>query len=343
MKPTLLILSFLLTCGCASAQTNQVTSTPTSTGTKHWVLVIHGGAGGPAKGSMKPEREKQYTDSLAKALQIGSAILSKGGSSLDAVEAVIRFMEDCPLFNAGRGAVLNENGIAELDASVMDGNTGKAGAVACVTTIKNPISAARAVMEKTEHVMLIGKGADKFAKDMKLQIVDPAYFIIPERYEAWKKAKQKSMQGKPSPSSADTVKKGTVGCVALDSYGNLAAGTSTGGMMMKMSGRVGDSPIIGAGTWADNNSCAVSCTGHGEFFIRNCAAYSVAVQMLYANRSLADAAHFVIFDLLKAKGGEGGLIALDKNGNIAMPFSSNAMFRGSASAESPARVMIWPE
>lgn len=341
MKFLIILLTFILTGGYLIAQTSQGTFVPSTPGSKRWVLVIHGGAGGPVKGTMKPEREKQYIDSLGKALMVGSAILSNGGSSLDAVEAVVRFMEDCPLFNAGRGAVLNEDGIAELDASVMDGKTGNAGAVACVTTIKNPISAARAVMEKTPHVMLIGKGAEKFAKDIKLPMVDPAYFITPERFDAWKNAKQKSIQGKPAPSSADTVKKGTVGCVALDSYGNLAAGTSTGGMMMKMSGRVGDSPIIGAGTWADNNSCAVSCTGQGEFFIRNCAAYSVSVQMFYANKPLEDAAHFVIFDLLKAKGGMGGLIAVDKDGNIAMPFSSNAMFRGSIAKDLPAEIMIY--
>jgi beta-aspartyl-peptidase (threonine type) len=223
----------------------------------------------------------------------------------------------------------------------MDGKTGKAGAVACVCTVKNPILAARAVMEKTPHVMLVGKGADDFAKKQGLQIVDPKYFVTPERLKAWKTAKQKTPEEQPKQPSKEITPKGTVGCVALDMNRDLAAGTSTGGMMMKMSGRVGDSPIIGAGTWADNNSCAVSCTGHGEFFIRNCAAYSVAVQMLYTGRPLQEAAHFVIFDILKAKGGEGGLIAVDKDGNIAMPFSSNAMFRGSVSAGSSPEISIY--
>lgn len=335
------LFSFLLMGGWLSAQVNPAAAVPNDGGGKRWVLVIHGGAGGPAKGTMKPEKEKQYTDSLSKALQVGAGILSSGGSSLDAVEAVIRFMEDCPLFNAGRGAVLTEDGKAELDASIMDGKSGMAGAVAGVTTIKNPITAARAVMDKTPHVLLIGKGADDFAKASGLQIVDPSYFVTPERHEAWKAAKQKIQPKQPSPSSAEKEKKGTVGCVALDSYGNLAAGTSTGGMMMKMSGRVGDSPIIGAGTYADNNSCAVSCTGHGEFFIRNPAAYSVAVQMLYANKPLEEAANFVIFNILKTKGGEGGLIAVDKDGNIAMPYSSNAMFRGTVSAGSQPEVRIY--
>jgi len=343
MKPIriLLTLVFVLVCGWLSAQDNPLTVNAAAPGGKRWVLVVHGGAGGPPKGSMKPELEKQYTDSLFKALQIGSGVLSSGGSSLDAVEAVIRFMEDCPLFNAGKGAVLTRDGTAELDASIMDGKTGKAGAVAGVTIVKNPITAARAVMDKTPHVLFIGQGADAFAKEAGLQIVDPSYFITPERLEAWKKAKQKTQPGQPSPSSADTIKKGTVGCVALDSYGNLAAGTSTGGMMMKPGGRVGDSPIIGAGTWADNSSCAVSCTGHGEYFIRDCAAYSVAVQMLYAGKPLKDAAHFVIFDVLKTKGGNGGLIAIDKDGNIAMPFSTNAMFRGSVSAGARPEVLIY--
>ncbi|MCX6282304.1 MAG: isoaspartyl peptidase/L-asparaginase [Bacteroidetes bacterium] len=341
MKKTLLLFVFILVGGWLSAQFKPVPAVSTSTGDNRWVLVIHGGAGGPAKGMMKTEKEKQYTDSLSKALQLGSAILSAGGSSLDAVETVIRFMEDCPLFNAGKGSVLTEEGKAEMDASIMDGKSGLAGAVACVTTVKNPVTAARAVMEKTPHVLLIGKGADDFAKAKGLQIVDPSYFITPERYEAWKKAKQETQPGQPAPSSAVKEPKGTVGCVALDLHGNLASGTSTGGMMMKMSGRAGDSPIIGAGTFADNNSCAVSCTGHGEFFIRNCAAYSVAVQMLYAKKSLKDAADFVIFDILKAKGGEGGLIAVDKDGNIAMPFSSNAMFRGSVSSGSEPEVRIY--
>ncbi|MCX6284245.1 MAG: isoaspartyl peptidase/L-asparaginase [Bacteroidetes bacterium] len=341
MRTILFLLAFFLAGGWLFAQVTPATAVTANPVDKRWVLVIHGGAGGPAKGTMKPEKEKQYTDSLNKALQIGAGVLSSGGNSLDAVETVIRFMENCPLFNAGKGAVLNEDGKAELDASIMDGKTGQAGAVACVTMVKNPISAARAVMEKTQHVLLIGKGADDFAKAKGLEIVDPSYFITPERLEAWKAAKQKTRPEQPSPTSADKEKKGTVGCVALDSYGNLSAGTSTGGMMMKMSGRVGDSPIIGAGTYADNNSCAVSCTGHGEFFIRNSAAYSVSAQMLYANKPLKEAADFVIFDILKAKGGEGGLIALDKDGNIATPFSSNAMFRGTVSSVTPPEVMIY--
>ena len=341
LKKIVLFYVFFVVCGWLSAQKLPISPDAGIPDGRRWVLVIHGGAGGPAKGSMKPEQETMFTDSLKKALQAGTGILSTGGSSLDAVSAVIRFMEDCPIFNAGKGAVLNEDGRAELDASIMDGKTGRAGAVACVTTVKNPILAARAVMDKTQHVMLAGKGADDFAKKAGLQIVDPKYFITDSRLDAWKAAKKKSQQEQPAPSSTGTTTKGTVGCVALDMNGNLAAGTSTGGMMMKMSGRVGDSPIIGAGTWADNNTCAVSCTGQGEFFIRNCAAYSVAVQMLYARKPLPEAANFVIFELIKAKGGDGGLIAVDKDGNIAMPFSSNAMFRGTVSAGNLPEVSIY--
>lgn len=341
LRRLFLINVFFIACGWLSAQVQPATAAQVNPGGKRWVLVIHAGAGGPAKGTMKSKQETQYTDSLTKALQIGAGVLSGGGSSVDAVAAVIRFMEDCPLFNAGKGAVLTDEGKAELDASIMDGKTGKAGAVACVTTIRNPILAARAVMDKTSHVMLVGKGAETFAKNQGLQIVDNKYFITTERQNAFKKAKQENQEEQPSPTSTGTTPKGTVGCVALDSFGNLAAGTSTGGMMLKMSGRVGDSPIIGAGTWADNNSCAVSCTGHGEYFIRNCAAFSVATQMIYANRSLEDAAHFVIFDVLRAKGGDGGLIAVDKDGNIAMPFSTNAMFRGTVSADAKPDVTLY--
>jgi beta-aspartyl-peptidase (threonine type) len=321
----------------------QVSPGTASGGESKWVLVIHGGAGGPPKGTMRPEKEKQYTDSLNKALVIGSRILSSGGSSLDAVEAVIRFMEDCPLFNAGKGAVLTEDGIAELDASIMDGKTGKAGAVAGVTVIRNPIMAARAVMDSSPHVLLIGKGAESFARKQGLAMVDPSYFITPERFESWKSEKQKTRLPVPPRQDKDSAKKdhGTVGAVALDSRGNLAAGTSTGGMMMKMSGRVGDSPIIGAGTYADNNTCAVSCTGHGEYFIRYVAAYSVAVRMECMGMPLKAAADYVIFDKLKPLGGEGGLIAVDKYGNTAMPFSTNAMFRGTISEDGKAEVMIY--
>jgi beta-aspartyl-peptidase (threonine type) len=246
---------------------------------------------------------------------------------VDAVEVVVSFMEDCPLFNAGKGAVLNENGKAELDASIMDGRTGMAGAVAAVTTIKNPIVAARLVMEKTGHVLLVGKGAEDFAKNNGMKPVEPAYFITPDRMESWKKWKAKAPAGvKEQP--ADKEKQGTVGAVALDQKGNLAAATSTGGMMGKLAGRVGDSPIIGAGTYASNNTCAVSATGQGEYFIRNVVAYDVAAMMEYRGMPLEEAGKMVIMEKLTNLKASGGLIAIDKEGNMVMPFNTNAMFRG---------------
>jgi len=255
------------------------------------------------------------------------------------VETVVRFMEDCPLFNAGKGAVLDENGKAELDAAIMDGMTGMAGAVAGVTTIKNPVTAARRVMERTSHVMLIGSGAEKFARAQKLEMVDPSYFITPERLEAWKKSKvvqpvktnqlTKPMQPvKPATAAPVKDKTGTVGAVALDGKGNLAAATSTGGMMGKMTGRVGDSPIIGAGTYANNKTCAVSATGHGEFFIRNVVAYDISAMMEYRGMPIEEAAKVVIMEKLRNQKADGGLIAVDKEGNVTMPFNTNAMFRG---------------
>jgi L-asparaginase / beta-aspartyl-peptidase len=287
----------------------------------NWVLVIHGGAGGSFTDKMPAGTEKMYRDSLQNALNIGASVLSSGGTSMDAVEAVIRFMEDCPIFNAGRGAVYNADGFAELDASFMDGKTGLAGAVAGVKTIRHPISASRKVMEKTRHVLLMGTGAEEFAAAQGLEIVDPSFFRTSDTDSAYQKALRKKK-------SEAQNKNGTVGCVALDRYGDLAAGTSTGGMMMKMKGRIGDSPIIGAGTYADNTTCAVSCTGTGEYFIRNAVAYDITALMKYKNMSVKDAATYVIMDKLKQQGGGGGLIAVDKDGNIAMPFNTAMMFRG---------------
>jgi L-asparaginase / beta-aspartyl-peptidase len=300
-----------------------------------WVLVVHGGAGGPPKGSMTAEEENAYLLKLGEALQAGSMILQKGGSSLDAVEAAVRFMEDCPLFNAGKGAVLNVDGKAELDASIMEGRNLNAGAVAGVTTIKNPVSAARKVMENSPHVLLIDGGAEEFAGKQGLEIVDPGYFITEKTKKNWEKSKQQNKNEEKDK------KPGTVGAVALDQNGNLAAATSTGGMMNKMHGRIGDSPIIGAGTYANNRTCAISCTGHGEFFIRNVVAYDVSAMMEYRGISLKDAASIVIQDKLKSQGGTGGLIALDKEGNITMPFNTNAMFRGYMNSEGQKEVLIY--
>ncbi|MCS6794690.1 MAG: isoaspartyl peptidase/L-asparaginase, partial [Raineya sp.] len=244
------------------------------------VIVIHGGAGVIRKSDMTPEKEREYEAKLKEALEKGYAVLEKGGTSLDAVEVAIQVLEESPLFNAGRGCVLNNQGVPELDASIMNGKTLEAGAVAGINKVKSPIALARAVMTKSEHVMLVGSGAELFAKQQGLEMVKPSYFITEKRTEQLKKAKKQEKDGKSSNDFSNPDKKfGTVGCVALDKYGNLAAGTSTGGMMNKRYGRVGDSPIIGAGTYADNNGCAVSATGHGEYFIRSAVAFRVNALM----------------------------------------------------------------
>lgn len=291
------------------------------------VIVIHGGAGTITRANMTPEREREYRTALTNALRSGYAVLAAGGSSLDAVETAVRSMEDSPLFNAGKGAVFTHEGRNELDASIMDGRTRQAGAVAAVTIIRNPISAARAVMEKSPHVMMVGRGAELFATQQGLAIVDPSYFWTERR---WKALQEELLKEKKVSDYRPTgeMKFGTVGAVALDRHGNLAAATSTGGMTNKRFGRVGDSPIIGAGTFADNKTCAVSATGHGEFFIRYSVAYDIAALMEYRGLSVRAAADEVIHKKLKGVGGEGGVIALDANGNYAMSFNSDGMYRG---------------
>jgi beta-aspartyl-peptidase (threonine type) len=301
-----------------------------------YVLVIHGGAGNILKSNLPDSNA--YKAKLQEALQKGSDTLKKGGTSLDAVVVVIKILEDSPLFNAGKGAVFNSEGKNELDAAIMDGKTLKAGAVAGVTTIKNPITAARAVMEKTNHVMLIGAGADKFAKEAGLEIVDPSYFFTQKRWDQYLKEKIKS-------DSIDTdpihTKHGTVGAVALDIYGNRAAATSTGGLSNKKYGRVGDSPIIGAGTYANNKTCAVSCTGTGEYFMRNVVAYDVSALMEYKGWTIQKATDHIINEKLKTQGGDGGLIALDGNGNFSMSFNTAGMFRGYANSGGEIKVMLF--
>ena len=300
---------------------NAAAQQATITKNKGYVIVMHGGAGDITTANTPPEKQAALKKALTEALGAGKQLLAKGGTSLDAVVAAIKILEDSPLFNAGKGAVLTAEGKAEMDASIMDGKTLKAGAVAGVTIIKNPITAARAVMDHSEHVMLAGKGAEQFAKEQHLEIVEPSYFITPERWKSYLRMKQQD--------SLQRVKEkfGTVGAVALDLEGNLAAATSTGGMMMKKFGRVGDSPIIGAGTYANNEACAVSATGHGEFFIRYVVAYDIAALMLYKDWSLDKASDFVINHKLKEVGGEGGVICLDRQGNISTPFNTPGMFR----------------
>ena len=302
-------------------------------------LVIHGGAGTILKEKMTPELEAAYRETLAEALREGYAVLDEGGSSLDAVVAAIRVLEDSELFNAGKGAVFTAEGKNELDASIMDGATGMAGAVGSVTTIKNPIVAARAVMERTRHVMLVGRGAEMFAAEQGLEIVGPEYFFTQRRWDQLLKKREKTR--KESSLRDETDDHGTAGAIALDKRGNLAVGTSTGGLTNKMQGRVGDSPIIGAGTYVDNATCGVSGTGTGEFFMRGLIAYDVSVRMRYSALTVEDAAKAVIKESLTDKGGDGGIIALDKDGNVAMQFNTPGMYRGYIKADGEPQVFIF--
>jgi beta-aspartyl-peptidase (threonine type) len=284
------------------------------------VIVIHGGAGAMPRASMTAAKEQSYRAGLETALDAGYTILERGGTSLDAVVAVVRILEDDPQFNAGRGAVLNHLGLAELDASLMDGRTLAAGAVAGVAHVKNPILLARLVMEKSPHVLLIGSGAEEFALENGVELVPNVYFQTEHRKLQLEQVKKNEVAG-------------TVGAVALDRHGNLAAATSTGGMENKRFGRVGDSPIIGAGTYADNATCAVSGTGHGEYFIRAAVAHDVCARAAYGRVSLTDAAREVIHRRLKAMGGTGGVIALDPRGTVVMEFNTEGMFRGVRTAQ----------
>jgi beta-aspartyl-peptidase (threonine type) len=323
-----------------------VLSTPIHAGdevVENVILGIHGGIGYDRK-DVTPDFLKQVRAGLEAALKAGAAKLKDGGSSVDAVEAAIRVMEDDPNFNAGKGAVFTHDGRNELDASIMDGKTKKAGAVAGVTIVRNPISAARAVMEKSKHVLFTGRGAEIFASKQDLEIVDPAYFWTEPRWKAiqeiWsrEKAEQQSTKAKPKSEAY-----GTVGAVALDKDGHLAAGTSTGGMTNKIAGRVGDSPIIGAGTYADNESAAISCTGHGEFFIRYAVSHEIVAQMKYKKISLKDAAEDVINRQLRDAGGEGGCVALDHSGKFATAFNTEGMYRGCITRDGKITVRLYEE
>jgi beta-aspartyl-peptidase (threonine type) len=315
-----------------------------------WGMVIHGGAGAMTPQSVPPERQAEYRAALTEALRAGHAVLARGGTSLDAVEAAINVMEDNPLFNAGRGAVITADGRIELDAAIMDGATLRAGAVAGLHTVRNPIDLARAVMERSPHVMMIGEGAETFARQNGVQMVEESYFMTPTRRQQWERMRMQdslradsaSRAGRTSGYSVPEERKwGTVGAVALDQQGNLAAGTSTGGMMMKRFGRVGDVPIIGAGTYANNRSCAVSATGHGEFFIRNTVAHSICALMEYGGLPLQAAADSIVMRQLVAQQGEGGVIAMDRQGNFTMPFNSTGMYRGRIDAAGNVTVGIF--
>jgi len=323
MKRTILIIlliSLALTFNnCAQKETSRQSQ---------YGIVVHGGAGSIVPGRYSEDEEAEFRRKLNQALNAGYEILEKGGTSLDAVEAAINILEDSPLFNAGKGAVFTANGVNELDASIMNGNTLEAGAVARLRHIKNPITLARAVMEKSEHVMMVGDGAEKFAEQIGFELVDSSYFFTEERWKSLQNILKEEKKKELSLLHEVDSKFGTVGAAALDKHGNLAAGTSTGGMTNKKYGRVGDSPIIGAGTYANNKTCAVSATGHGEYFIRLNIAHDISAMMEYQNKSLKEAADEVIYNKLDNLGGDGGVIAIDKNGNIAMPFNTPGMFRG---------------
>lgn len=286
------------------------------------VLAVHGGAGTIARNQLSSTLEKEYRYGLSQAVEKGYAILRSGGTALDAVEKAVQVLEDFPLFNAGKGSVFTHAGTQEMDASIMCGRSLGAGAVGGVHTVQNPIRLARKVLEHSEHIFLYGPGAETFGRLHGVDFQPEAYFFTEKRYAQLVEAR-----------AADVVRLdhsspvGTVGAVALDRLGDLAAATSTGGMTNKKFNRIGDSPIIGAGTYADNRTCAVSCTGHGEYFILTSAAFSVAAQMLWGNKSLIDAAHFTVYHTLKNLGGEGGLIALDTNGNLVLPYNSDGMYR----------------
>ncbi|WP_299208656.1 isoaspartyl peptidase/L-asparaginase family protein [uncultured Dokdonia sp.] len=305
-------------------------------------LAIHGGAGTLLKGAMTSEKEKNYKDALAFALDEGYAVLDANGTAVEAVEVAVKALEDSPLFNAGKGSVFTAEGTHEMDAAIMEGNTLNAGAVSLITGIKNPVSLARGVMEKSDHVFLAGDGAMRFAKDHGFTLEDAAYFHDDLRYKQWLAIKDSDNFQLDHSDKKDS-KFGTVGAVALDYDGNIAAATSTGGMTNKKWGRVGDSPMIGAGNYANNKTCAVSCTGSGEFFIRGVVAYDVSCLIEYKGMSLQDAADEVIQKRIVAIGGDGGLIAIDVHGNIAMPFNTEGMYRAKKSSLGTTEISIYKE
>jgi beta-aspartyl-peptidase (threonine type) len=328
MKNYLLLLASILLIACHdSPKLSKEKNVPKPA---KFGIVIHGGAGVIKKEYMTDSLQKAYEDKLKEAIEVGHTILSEGGTALEAVQRTINIMEDSPLFNSGKGAVLNADGIAELDASIMDGKTRNAGAISGVQHIKNPINLAFKVMEESDHVMLSAAGAEDFAKLNGLEFVENSYFITDNRKKALEASKAKE-QGVSNGDEffLSNEKFGTVGCAALDQEGNLAAGTSTGGMTNKKYGRIGDSPIIGAGTYANNKTCAISATGHGEYFIRGVVAYDISALMEYQGISLEQAAKRVIQKKLTDMGGTGGIIGIDNEGKMVMEFNTPGMFRAS--------------
>jgi L-asparaginase / beta-aspartyl-peptidase len=302
------------------------------------VLVVHGGAGTMPRAELTAEREKQIRADLERALRAGHAVLDAGGASIDAVEKAVRVLEDSPHFNAGKGAVFNHDGVNELDAAIMDGATLRAGSIAGVHRVRNPIALARAVMEKSRHVMLVGDGAEAFAKEAGIELVDPSYFRTERRWQELQDALEEERVG----AAPSTAYRGTVGAVARDRDGRIAAATSTGGMTNKRWGRVGDAPIIGAGTYA-NDRCGVSATGWGEFYIRATVAHDICARVSYRGDTIANAADAVVLGVVPRLGGDGGVIALDRDGNVAMPFNTEGMYRGTIDAGGSVVVAIYKD
>jgi len=355
------LAALALAAACAPAPSPRATPAAIAAGSgslggqqARWGMVIHGGAGTISREQMTPAREAAYRAGLERALRAGYAVLQRGGRSLDAVQAAINVMEDDSLFNAGKGAVLNAEGNAELDAAIMDGSTLAAGSVAGIHRTRNPIDLARAVMEKSPHVMMVGDGAELFGRQQGIQMVDPGYFITAPRRASWERQRAadsvRAASGArgmadagPAYSVPDERKFGTVGAVALDQAGNLAAGTSTGGTQMKRYGRVGDAPIIGAGTYANNRSCAVSATGTGEYFIRNTVAHSICALVEYGHMPLAQAADSIVNRQLVAQNGDGGIIAMDRQGNWTWPFNTSGMYRGHIDAAGNVHIQIFKD
>lgn len=340
MKHIPLLLLILVTNACSKPEQKKVEKQ------KKYTLVIHGGAGNITKDNLSNERWLLYQNGLESALDSGYAILNSGGHSIDAVEKTISILENNPLFNAGKGAVYNTNGRQEMDASIMDGKTLNTGAVAGVNEIKNPIFAARKVMDNSKHVMFSGNGAKQFAKEEGLELVDSTYFYSKRRYDYWRSLKDKEQleldHNKLSFGEDLNIwehkKYGTVGAVAIDQHGDIAAGTSTGGLTNKKYGRIGDSPIIGAGTYANNKSCGVSCTGTGEYFIRTLAAHEVSSLVEYKHMSIQSAADTVIQNRIAPLGGDGGMIVLDTYGDIAYSFNTSGMFRAFKSSDGTTKI-----
>ncbi len=345
----LFIFVVFLICQSIFSQEKEQVKTALSMN-KNFSIAIHGGAGNMAKKNLTPEKEEEYKAKMREGIQIGYDMLSNGAEAVDVVEAVIKILEDSPLFNAGKGSVFNHDGKNEMDAAIMNGKTLDAGAVANVRTIKNPISAAKAILNKSKFIFMCGQGAEKFAKENDIEIVDTSYFFYQPRWDEFIKVRDSkntkldhdNKSGMNEPMNNSTDKYGTVGCVVLDRYGNLAAGTSTGGIVNKNYDRIGDSPLIGAGTYANNKTCAVSCTGHGEDFIRIVAAHDVSSIMEYRKVKLKKAVSRVIKKLTAIKG-RGGMIAIDPKGHITMQFNTTGMFRGYTDENGKIHVYIYKD